>query len=64
MLHHSFCPLLRFGASRVGPGGEGAHVEHGVPPGVDAQINGQDPDDVQHEAGSHLEEHITHFTIN
>jgi len=42
--------------SIVGPVREGAHVKHGVSPGVDAQINAQDPDDVQHEASFDLKE--------
>lgn len=40
----------------VGPLREGAHVEHGVTPGVDAQINAENSSDVQHEARFYLKE--------
>lgn len=39
----------------VGPRREGAHIKHGVSPGVNAQINGQYPDHVQYGTGFHLE---------
>ncbi len=48
----------------VGPVGEGAHVKHGVAPGVDSQINAQNPNEVQHEAGFHLRNrHCDQYTV-
>ena len=40
--------------SSVGPVREGMKFKHGIPPGVDAQVDGQNSNDVQHEAGLHL----------
>ena len=42
------------GLSGVGPIWEGAQIKHGVTPRVDAQVDGEDPNDVQHEARLHL----------
>ena len=44
---------------------EGAHIKHCVSPGVDTQIDSQNPNDVQHKASFHLEEqtHSDQFTV-
>lgn len=44
---------LRFDCD-IGPRRKFVHVKHGVSPGVDAQISGQNSNEVQYEAGFYL----------